>query len=74
MRDGKKKSLLFIDAVAEGTARLLPEDGPAFEFPAALLPAGAREGCQVEITAVLRCENNCREEIDSLLDELGDDP
>ena len=60
MRDGKKKSLLFIDAVAEGTARLLP--------------AGAREGCQVEITAVLRCENGCREEIDSLLDELGDDP
>lgn len=73
MRD-VKKSLLFIDAVAEGTARLLPEDGPAFEFPAALLPDGAREGCMVEITAVLRRENSDREEIDSLLDELGDNP
>ncbi len=70
-----KRVLLFVDAVEAGTARLLPENGLAFELPSALLPDGTREGCRVELTAKLcgGCDAD-RDEIDSLLDELGDDP
>ena len=69
-----KRVLLFVDAVEAGTARLLPENGLAFELPAALLPDGAREGCRVELTAKLCGGDADRDEIDSLLGELGDNP
>ena len=46
MRDGTKKGIFFIDAIEGNTARLLPEKGGAVEFPASLLPAGARRGLE----------------------------
>ena len=39
----------FVDAIDEGVARLLIGE-QAFTLPAALLPAGVREGDWVEIT------------------------
>jgi hypothetical protein len=46
-------ALLFVDAVEGETARLLLQEGPAFEVPARLLPAGAVEGSWVRISLAL---------------------
>jgi hypothetical protein len=37
-------SLLFVDAIEAGIARLVPSGGAAFTVPSRLLPAGAKEG------------------------------
>lgn len=67
-----KELKLFIDAIDSGVARMMLLDGAVFEFPAALLPAGAREGDNVVINISLEPGNDYKDDIDRLLDSLGD--
>lgn len=67
-----KELKLFIDGVHSGVARLMLQDGAVFEFPAALLPEGAREGCGLTMRLALDGAGDYKDEIDSLLDSLGD--
>lgn len=67
-----KELKLFIDSMERGVARLMLMDGSSFEFPAALLPEGAREGGELTLSLRLNAESTYRDEIDSLLDSLGD--
>ncbi|MFL5305281.1 MAG: hypothetical protein ACJ8F1_08710 [Polyangia bacterium] len=46
-------SLLFVDAIESGTARLVGSGGAAFTVPARLLPAGAKEGSWLRAAFVL---------------------
>lgn len=72
MSEGAKELRLFIDAVDSGTARLMLLDGAVFEFPSALLPDGAREGDEVVMTIRKCVESTYKDDIDALLDSLGD--
>ena len=63
-----KELKLFIDAIDSGVARMMLLDGAVFEFPAALL----REGDGVTLRLALEPANDCKDEIDKLLDSLGD--
>lgn len=67
-----KELKLFIDAIDSGVARMMLLDGAVFEFPAALLPEGAREGDGVTMRLALEPANDYKDDIDSLLDSLGD--
>ena len=67
-----KELKLFIDAIDSGVARMMLLDGAVFEFPAALLPKGAREGDGVTIRLSLEPANDYKDDIDRLLDSLGD--
>ena len=71
-----KGAVCFVDSVGYEFARLITEDGAVFDFPIFMLPEGTREGNYVEITAISRpdMEAEVRDEIDSLLDDLGDNP
>lgn len=67
-----KELKLFIDAIDSGVARMMLLDGAVFEFPAALLPAGAREGDGVTMHLALEPGHDYKDDIDKLLDSLGD--
>ena len=67
-----KEVNLIIDAIESGGARLMLLDGAVFEFPAALLPEGAREGDGVTVRLSLEPANDYKDDIDRLLDSLGD--
>ena len=69
-RQKTKSSILFIDAVSGGIARLLPEEGAAFVFPLRLRPAGVRGGESIRLTASLYEEKGRREKTDALLREM----
>ena len=68
----------FVDSISEGTAVLLAcEDGSVrMEIPLSVLPEGVREGDYLRTLFEIDAEkkNSMRREIDSLLDELGDNP
>ena len=51
-----KELKLFIDAIDSGVARMMLLDGAVFEFPAALLPEGARGGEIVKTEVVPRID------------------
>ena len=68
----QKELELFIDGIESGIARLMLLDGTVFEFPAALLPDGARESDNVTMRITLESGGGYHDEIDSLLDSLGD--
>ncbi len=63
---------LFIDALDSGVARMMLPDGTVFDFPAALLPGGAREGDGITMRLALEPGKDYKDDIDSLLDSLGD--
>ena len=71
MRGGKKIGI-FIDAISNGTARILPDVGPVFEIPAQLLPDSASEGSEyiMELRPVEDKKN--KKTIKNLLDDMGD--
>lgn len=73
-KSSKKKTLLFVDAISSGIARLLTDDEEAFEIPANLLPDGIREGCRVYLTAEETQDGDLHDEVNSLFDDLGDNP
>lgn len=62
-----KTTVLFVDAVNGGTARLLPKEGTAFDFPLKLLPEGIREGVCIKFTADLQDNKERRNKTDALL-------
>ena len=70
--NSQKDLKLFIDGIESGVARLMLTDGAVFEFPAALLPKGAREGDNLTMRIELEADGGYRDEIDKLLDSLGD--
>lgn len=66
-----KTTVVFVDAVEEGRARLLLGDD-AFTVPASLLPAGASEGSWLKVTATVTPP---QADPDALRRKLGrDDP
>jgi hypothetical protein len=66
-----KTTVVFVDAVEEGRARLLLSDD-AFTVPAALLPAGAGEGTWLKLTTTVTPP---QADPDALRRKLGrDDP
>ena len=69
---------MFVDSISEGIALLLTgEDGSVrMEVPLSLLPASVREGDYLRATFEIDPEKGAemRRDIDSLLDELGDNP
>lgn len=67
-----KEMKLFIDGIESGVARLMLTDGAVFEFPALLLPDGAGEGDNLTMRIELEPGGDYRDEIDDLLDSLGD--
>ena len=71
-----KGAVCFVDSFEYEYARLITEDGTVFDCPIFMLPEGTREGNYVEITAISRpdMEAEIKDEIDSLLDDLGDNP
>ena len=62
-----KTTVLFVDAVNGGTARLLPKEGTAFDFPLRFLPEGIREGACIKFTAALQDNKERRSKTDDLL-------
>lgn len=68
----QKELKLFIDGIESGMSRLMLTDGAVFEFPAALLPDGAKEGDNVTMRIMIESGGGYRDEIDDLLNSLGD--
>ncbi len=73
-RQKTRSSLLFVDAINGGTARLLPKDGAAFEFPLRLLPEGIREGEIIKLTAAAQDNKERLGKTESLLLSLENKP
>lgn len=73
-----KELLFFVDRISEGVAALVTdgEDGSVFTLPLDLLPRGVREGDYVRASFAIDPEarRRARDEIERLMDELGDIP
>lgn len=69
------RSVLFVDSVENGWARLLAPDKTAFTAPLSILPAGAKEGMEITLTCeISRDSGTSAGDIDGLLSSLGDNP
>lgn len=66
-RNRTKSSVLFVDAVNDSMARLLPEEGLPFDLPLSFLPSGIREGEVIKLTASLQDNKEMLRKTDALL-------
>ena len=73
-----KSTSFFVDSIHEGIAVLLVGDGAeiSLDVPLSILPAGVREGDYLNVSIEIDGDKreSMRSEIDSLMEELGDNP
>lgn len=69
---GAKKFGIFIDAIENGTARIMPDVGPVFEIPAQLLPDSAEEGSEYILELRPKEDRRMKKKIKKLMDDMGD--
>lgn len=69
---GAKKFGIFIDAIENGTARIMPDVGPVFEIPAQLLPDSAEEGSEYILELRPKEDRRMKKKIKTLMDDMGD--